>query len=61
MGGLAFTSRTHSKPKARDEGVGGSKTSSDSLALQAKDDMKCSHNKAPGVLHNPLDRFNEYQ
>ena len=61
MGGLAFTSTTHSKPKARDRSLYGSKTSSGSQALSTKNGMGCSHANAPGVLHIPFDMSNESQ
>jgi len=33
----------------------------DSQVLQAKNDMRCSHVKASGVLHNPFDVSDESQ
>ena len=64
MDGLAPTSTIHSKPlRLGTEKLicGASKATSDCQAFPAKNDMGCSHAKAPGVLHNPFDMYNESQ
>ena len=59
MGGLTSTSTTHSKAKAGDVSLCGSKTFSDCKMPPAKNDVGYSHDKAPGVLRNPFDMSNE--
>ena len=52
MGDLASSSTTHSKPKAKDGSLCGHKTFSDCQVLPAKNDIGCSHAKAPVVVSN---------